>query len=488
MDPAPRYDGPSVVAEMTELYWMALLRDLSFDDFAGHKDVADAIGEMQPLFAAAINDADPGGLKAPKDLAKAGVNAQTIFRCGLPGEDKGPLVSQFFLHDAQYGTQLIVQKQFPYQQKTNYLTDHHNWLRAQEVAMDHHGNPYPDANDPESPDDVLEGDDENPQFRRIATMRDLARFVHKDALHQAYFNAALHLLSWGAETDNGNPYNNYKRQTAFATLGGPNLLALVSEVASRALKVVWRQKWQVHLRQRPEAYGGLMQMQKEGLMVNGKGVTRNYGLPNNVFNTKAATRVFDLYGTYFLPMAFSSGSPVHPAYGAGHATVAGVCVTILKASFKEDQKIQDLLDGKKIDGTDSKPRGKKPTHPRTGQPVRIVQPSRLGVYHDTNMNPVSDGTGGYELPDYQGKDKAEMTVGGELNKIASNVAMGRSMGGVHWRSDNTRSLRLGEEIAIHILENLVIETAEANTSFTFTTFDGISKTIPCKSGKAALAS
>ena len=34
-----------------------------------------------------------------------------------------------------------------------------------------------------------------------------------------------------------------------------------------------------------------------------------------------------------LPVAFQEGSPMHPAYGAGHATVAGACVTILKAFF-----------------------------------------------------------------------------------------------------------------------------------------------------------
>ncbi len=32
-------------------------------------------------------------------------------------------------------------------------------------------------------------------------------------------------------------------------------------------------------------------------------------------------------------MAFPEGSPTHPSYGAGHATVAGACVTILKAWF-----------------------------------------------------------------------------------------------------------------------------------------------------------
>lgn len=264
----------------------------------------------------------------------------------------------------------------------------------------------------------------------------------------------------------------YNHQAPFATLGGPNLLALVSEVASRALKVVWRQKWQVHLRQRPEAYGGLMQMQKQGY----NGVTRAYGLPDVVYNTAAAQRVFNRHGTYFLPMAFTSGSPLHPAYGAGHATVAGACVTVLKAWFNEGQKIKDLFAGKRA------------RHPRTGQPVRIVQPSLSAVYRDKDGNAVSDGTGGYELPDYAGGDLEQMTVGGELNKIACNVAMGRSMGGVHWRSDNTRSLRLGEDIAIHILRKLVNETAEANTSFTFTKFNGTPEKIMKASAAAAPSS
>jgi hypothetical protein len=63
-------------------------------------------------------------------------------------------------------------------------------------------------------------------------------------------------------------------------------------------------------------------------------------------------------------------------------------------------------------------------------------------------------------------------VGGELNKLASNVAMGRSMGGVHWRSDNTRSLRLGEEVAIEILRKRSSDYAERPLSFRFRSFDG----------------
>ena len=46
-----------------------------------------------------------------------------------------------------------------------------------------------------------------------------------------------------------------------------------------------------------------------------------------------------------------------------------------------------------------------------------------------------------------------LTVGGELNKLASNVATGRNIAGVHWRSDAMNSLRLGEEIAISLLRD-----------------------------------
>jgi len=73
--------------------------------------------------------------------------------------------------------------------------------------------------------------------------------------------------------------------------------------------------------------------------------------------------------------------------------------------------------------------------------------------------------------EYTAPDASRLTVGGELNKLAGNVAMGRSMGGVHWRTDNTRSLRLGEEIAIEILRKRSMQYAELPLSFTFRTFD-----------------
>ena len=136
-------------------------------------------------------------------------------------------------------------------------------------------------------------------------------------------------------------------------------------------------------------------------------------------------------GNALLPMAFPEGSPTHPAYGAGHATVAGACVTILKAWFNESTRLVDL-----------------------------------GI---TPLQPTDDGL---TLIPYTGADANDLTVGGELNKLASNVGIGRDIAGVHWRSDATESLKLGEAIAISILRDQRDCYNENFSGFSLTKFDG----------------
>jgi hypothetical protein len=73
---------------------------------------------------------------------------------------------------------------------------------------------------------------------------------------------------------------------------------------------------------------------------------------------------------------------------------------------------------------------------------------------------------------YTGADKNELTVGGELDKLASNIAIGRDHAGVHWRSDYTESLKLGEAIAITFLEYSGFVYNEELKGFSHTKFDG----------------
>ncbi len=473
MPPAPKVLSTTTAAEMTELFWMALLRDVPFDQFDSNPTVAVASAEVDERFRQAIDDAgDAGHLTTGSDVPGsmgdlAPITPQNLFRLGLPGEEIGPLVSQFFIRDIHYGTQRIDQMQLPYKKQRDYLTVYSDWLHTQSSGKDDKGQAYPRANE-----DSANNFETNRRY--ISTPRDLARFVNKDALHQAYFNAALLMLSGGAKWTPGNPYSDngslQPREAGFGVLGGPHILALVSEVATRALKVVWNQKWQVHLRLRPEAYGGLVHVQNIGIGgANGK---RPYGLPNWVGKTEAAKAVRKAHNSLLLPMAFTPGSPTHPAYGAGHATVAGICVTVLKAYFKT---FNTTAQGKNVPILFN-------TLTEREEPYGDGQPIKSFV---TGVMSGPDGDEGIRtaLP----KSVADkLTIEGELNKLAMNVAMGRSIGGVHWRTDNTRSLILGEALAARVLADITTDANE-NPTFEFRSFsrrmDGDPKKVEIKQGR-----
>ncbi len=481
---APKVLSNTTATEMTELYWMALLRDVSFDEFNSDPRVAEAADEISQRFSAvAANSGNNLKLQLGIDIPDENgsfkpITPQNIFRLGLPGEEIGPFVSQFFVREINFGTQKIDQKERPYKKGVNYLTKFASWLNAQNSGNGDDGLAYSSANEARA--DYYE---DETKIRYISTPRDLARFVNKDALHQAYFNAALLLLSGGAKWTLGNPYGDGQplqaREAGFGTLGGPHILALVSEVATRALKIVWFQKWQTHLRLRPEAYGGLVHLQNIGLGA----IKRPYGLPAWVDQTQAANAVRDLNmangeDSLLLPMAFTAGSPAHPAYGAGHACVAGICITVLKAFFKTLDAANNPI--KLICLNEPPPMPADPT--RNGCLTERPNPYLPSAPFKTYSTGVYDSGGGRrtEITD------PGMTIEGELNKLAMNVAMGRTMGGVHWRTDNARSLTLGEAVAARILADITTDLAE-KPKFEFRTFsrksNGKPKMVVIENGK-----
>jgi hypothetical protein len=89
-------------------------------------------------------------------------------------------------------------------------------------------------------------------------------------------------------------------------------------------------------------------------------------------------------------------------------------------------------------------------------------------------SPVTPSDDGLSLVPYTG---ASLTVGGELNKLASNIAMGRDAGGVHYRSDGIEGIKLGEAIAISILRDTATLYNEVFPGFSFTKYDGTPVTI-----------
>jgi hypothetical protein len=62
-------------------------------------------------------------------------------------------------------------------------------------------------------------------------------------------------------------------------------------------------------------------------------------------------------------------------------------------------------------------------------------------------------------------------VQGELDKLAMNIANARNMAGVHYYTDYYESLRLGERIAVSIIEEH-LSLYDESVSMSFTTFDG----------------
>ena len=75
------------------------------------------------------------------------------------------------------------------------------------------------------------------------------------------------------------------------------------------------------------------------------------------------------------------------------------------------------------------------------------------------------------LTDYAGPDGEILTVGGETNKLAANIGLGRSHAGDNCRSDYELSLILAEEAAISLPRDQKVTFNEI-ASWNFTRFDG----------------
>ncbi|HEX7241029.1 MAG TPA: vanadium-dependent haloperoxidase [Longimicrobiaceae bacterium] len=437
MPPAPRFDSEVAAHEAGELYWMAVARDLPFVNYATSPTTAAAIGSLNNEF--------------PQFGGTVPVTAQNLFRGIYPGEQVGPYVSQFLVkgnvdprkpagqgRDAvdgfiSYGARTIDQRLFPAKWDVDYLTGFATWLDVQN-GVDRRG---------------LDTFDTARRF--IRNLRDGATFVHFDQVIDAFYNAAWILMSEPTGNqltppsgrpqidlefpkDQGNPYDppgtamDSRTQAGFATFGPIHLLQVLGEVLGRALRAVWWQKWGVHRRLRPEEYGGRVHNHVTG--------ARTYPLHSSITTSLQSGALAPYFGqtgekfpaTYLLPQAYPEGAPTHPAYGAGHATGSGALATMLKAFFDESAPIE---------------------------------------------NPVQANFDGTSLVAYTGADAAQMTVGGELNKLAGNVAIFRNAAGVHWRSDYTDSLPLGEAVAIRMLQEMSLGFNEDDAFFELTRFDGI---------------
>ncbi|MFK8081220.1 MAG: hypothetical protein AB8B97_13115 [Granulosicoccus sp.] len=529
MPPAPALNSVELEAEMAEVYALALLRDVSFSDLTSDTPttttseiaVDDVVSALTGLEWYADKTAGDLSLQerrrraarfashAQHDIDNPPNDGQfqrkNLFRGSGPGVTAGPYLSQFMVQGTQmakecddgpdeyshssisYGSQEIDQKVSFFPEAVDYMLHWNAYLDVQNGA------------------DFGAANIRSHLPRKfIDTPRDLATYVRFDQLYQAYLNACLFMLGksgnfkfqqpTNTDNDNGPGFpdrSSMDSRQGFATFGGPHVLSLVTEVATRCLKAVRRQKYNYHRRARPERLGALLTLDAGALsetvaQTSLQATTRDtlgtlrtrlspmlelVNQHNQSRRLDTSSRddrpprkdAMDVTGrshadphllnddgqldpanwdndkNYLLPMAFAEGSPMHPSYGAGHATVAGGCVTILKAFF----------------------------HTVDADGAAVLWPEELPLFEVQ--------TGGRKVRDISNHvndtDAEPVTISGELNKLAANISIGRDMAGVHFYTDYYESLRMGERVSTGILIEHMTQIDEP-MEMTFHSFDG----------------
>ena len=497
--PAPALCSDELTFEMAEVYELALLRDVPFNAFVARGGSAALTSATTRLNS--LTYAQEGFNSRPRTTNSSNqLDAQTVFRGSSPGVDRGPYLSQFMLIGnaspsegitpeqgfINFGAQRIDQRVLEAKQHDDYMMKWAEWHRVQQ-GYDVRADRF-DRCKPQTAGQAFTG-----QRRFIHTPRDLATYVHVDALYQAYLNACLLLLGNGTPFDPGfdrlsgggegllhHPASGQKvalNAGGFALWGGPHVLSLVTEVATRGLKAVRYQKFNNHLRLRPEALAARIEKAHEIESRFPEACGCFSGMASALDETVALIRDHNqrLAGeaTALLPMAFAEGSPMHPAYGAGHATVAGACVTILKAFFNTSALFVKINDAA---GFYSKQ--------HIIARLKCGDSVKAGAYQVTDCGKRLEfkRCGSFQWNDekyatYKPDGQANqaccpLTLEGELNKLAANISIGRNMAGVHYFSDYYDSLRLGEEIALGILEEQALCYKTDPFVLSVPTFDG----------------
>ncbi len=379
--PAPSLTSPEAAADMDEMYWQALCRDIPFADYA-----------HSPLIA-----------RAAASLNRTPAN---VFRGPRPTDLAGPYLSQFLLKPIPFGATRVEQRYTMPKPGSDFMTTFSEWSQLQTGFT-----PFREAEY-----------DSTPRFLR--TGRDIAEVVHYDFPFQAGLSAALILVNSSAKSihncnqfrSGNNPYRYSTVEDGFVTFGPAEATDWMGRVTTAALKATYFQKWAVHRRVRPEELGALIHKTRTG--------RKAYPLHPSLVHSDAADAVFAATGSYLLPQAYPEGCPLHPSYPSGHAAIIGACAVVLKACFDGSM----LLPG-------------------------CVEPSPDGLH----LVPCKD---------------YSPTVGAEIDKLAFNVAMGRGWGGIHYRTDHLAGLKLGEDVAISILQDIAGTYSEAFHGFALTKFDG----------------
>jgi hypothetical protein len=400
---APTISSAQGAADMIEVYLQAISRSVSFNDYGtglltdedtfNGGSITDNAAEILTTLGSAYKGPKVGGV----------VTADVLFRGNSVGDLVGPYISQFWLlplhrnYTTFEGPQYVAAAQ-----SREFGVTWDNFIAIQNGTI-----PVPYA--------ASDFDGE----RFVINGRDAGTYVHNDPPGIFYFDAVNILLYNKFAQAPNFPYFNgdMPNECSFITMMITDVDAAIFTAAQEGLKNAWAHKWIGSRRVRPEAMAGLIHRAK----VTG---TNPFDLDSSIFGELAG---MDLLAwvqdynsaqgvgadTYLLSQEFPEGSPVHPSYPAGHATFSGAAATIVKAFFDDTELIATYT---------------TPVKPDPSDPTKLI--------------PLTVEEGALLL-----------TVGGELDKLASNIAIARNFAGVHYRSDADESVLLGEQVGLKVLQN-----------------------------------
>jgi hypothetical protein len=187
------------------------------------------------------------------------------------------------------------------------------------------------------------------------------------------------------------------RNKSLSEVSDWDVTATLNEVGRNALLAAWSSKWR-SLNLCPEAYA----IEVERVFR----IEANYfGVASELLNSKLLPYVRECTGSCILSQASPSGAPHYPSMPSLHATVAGASITVIKFFYDVDSIIA------------------------------MVAPSPDGsTLVETGLT---------------------TTIGYELDKLASNVGAARSWEGANYHAGTIAGLKLGEEVALSSLGDLI---------------------------------
>jgi hypothetical protein len=349
--PAPD-DSRETAGELLEVASMVLLRDTPLDEIDSNPTAA-RIAETLSQFPGLLTQLAPAGLWRYGPL------------------DNGDRLSRLINQSIPLGWGNTLY--WPEQRIGNYgaTAEAYNALQAGNVI-----------------ESQTFGSDPNPH-----TGGALASLVHQDQPFLIPLFVACQLL--GANARLSSRFPAMANEAPFVTGGGALALQCALATATEsAMRLCWRAKYAT-MRERPE------RLWREGVAGN---------LHPDFL--RLGGWIVEEVGDY-LPMIYAEGSPIHPDYPSGHATIAGVCGAILMAWFDDC-------------------------------PV----PS-LGI----------------------------KSVHAEIRQMMWAMAIGRNWAGIHTRSSLLEGLRLGIRQARVHLATMKAQNPEPLRSTSFVDFDGLTVSV-----------